>query len=100
MSLEDGDVLLLNATVIDGCGSKPRFKASLIVRKGYIHSFPSHIKPEEIDKAQNSGIRVVDCNDGKYVVSPGFIDMWVNYQAENDFFGSKTDLFNCKACTQ
>ena len=76
MSFQNGDVLFLNATVIDGSGSTPRYNASITVRDGIINAIHStSLEPGDITDAKNAGARVVDCEDGKWAISPGFVDM-------------------------
>ena len=77
--MENGDILFANASIIDGSGSVPRYTASVLVRNGYIkqilrNSFSSS-EPAELEKARTDGVRVIDCEAGKWTLTPGFIDM-------------------------
>ena len=73
MSSNDGDIIFLNATVVDGSGSTPQYKANVLVRDGYIHSIDFDLTADKL----GTSTRAIDCEDGKYVLSPGFIDMCV-----------------------
>jgi N-acyl-D-amino-acid deacylase len=71
----EGDILFKGASVVDGTEHTPVYKADVLVRDGYIYS----IRPNRDD---NSGAittdkttKVIDCEDGKWTLSPGFIDM-------------------------
>jgi N-acyl-D-amino-acid deacylase len=71
----EGDILFKGASVVDGTEHTPVYKADVLVRNGYIYS----IRPNRDD---NSGAittdkttKVIDCEDGKWTLSPGFIDM-------------------------
>lgn len=75
MSFKDGDVLFLNATIIDGSGITSSYRASALISGGFIASIYSTLSSEDAEKAKNAGVRIVDCNDGTYALSPGFIDM-------------------------
>lgn len=69
------DILFKSASVVDGTGDTPAFKADVLIRNGSIQ----YIRP--IDEAVENGedksddIQVIDCEDGKWTLSPGFIDM-------------------------
>ncbi|KAK3725563.1 hypothetical protein LTR37_000533 [Vermiconidia calcicola] len=78
MSFLDGDKLFLNATIVDGSGSTPRYSASVLVREGRIHTIFSgrnSLDSSKLDSARKNGVRIVDCENGKWAISPGFIDM-------------------------
>ena len=78
MELQKEDILVLSASIIDGSGSKPRYKANVIVRNGLINSIlrgDAEIPEADIVKLRELGCRVIDCEDGKWAVCPGFIDM-------------------------
>ena len=78
MEVKKDNILFLAATIIDGSGSKPRYNASLIVRNGLIksiHGGDTSIPEADIAKLRESGCRVVDCENGKWAICPGFIDM-------------------------
>lgn len=71
-------VLFLNATIIDGSGDAPRYIAAVTIRNGRIDSirkgFNSYT-PFEIQQARQDQTRIIDCDNGRWVLSPGFIDM-------------------------
>ena len=78
MSVKNDDVLFLNSTIIDGSGSTPRYNASLMVREGRIHSIRSLSEAYtsgELEGIKTAGTRIVDCEDGRFCLCPGFIDM-------------------------
>ncbi|KAK5747231.1 hypothetical protein LTR17_000366 [Elasticomyces elasticus] len=66
-----GDVVFQNVSIIDGSGNTPRYTTSVVVRNGYIHSISS----DTITSAKPEGIRVIDCDNGRWTLCPGFIDM-------------------------
>lgn len=67
------DIVLLNATVVDGTGSTPRYRATITIRDGSIESISKGGNPEAVQS--NNDTRTIDCEDGKWHVCPGFIDM-------------------------
>ncbi|KAK4501109.1 hypothetical protein PRZ48_006915 [Zasmidium cellare] len=72
------DTLFHNATVIDGSGTTPRYLASVLVSDGLIHSIirgENAYTAPDLSEIRESGTKVIDCEDGKWVLSPGFIDM-------------------------
>lgn len=71
------DILFVGATVIDGSGETTRYKADVLVRDGYIKSINRDQvgSAAEVENARQQGVRVVDCEDGRWTLSPGFIDM-------------------------
>lgn len=68
------DILFAGASVVDGSGKRDRYVADVLVRDGYIKSIQERGKSNHAS-AQEKGVRVVDCEDGKWTLSPGFIDM-------------------------
>ncbi|KAK5166675.1 uncharacterized protein LTR77_008219 [Saxophila tyrrhenica] len=66
-----GDIVFVNATVIDGSGSD-RYEANVLVREGRIEQISTG---SALPTPNRSNARIVDCEAGKYVLSPGFIDM-------------------------
>lgn len=72
INLVPGDILFEGASVIDGTGAAPRFTANVLVRGNKIFKiFTERLPPESLhDEA-----RVIGCNNGGWVLSPGFIDM-------------------------
>ncbi len=76
MPLHTDDILFANATVIDGSGSS-RYKANVVVRDGRIRSILRNEDGSISDDngAADTSVRVIDCEDGRWVLSPGFIDM-------------------------
>jgi N-acyl-D-amino-acid deacylase len=78
MELQKSDILFLDATVVDGSGSKPRYKASIIIRGAYIKSIQvgeTSISEADIVDLKEAGCHVVNCENGKWAICPGFIDM-------------------------
>ena len=69
------DILFKAASVVDGTEHTPAYKADVLVRDGFIHS----IQPYGINESDGSAVdgttQVIDCEDGKWTLSPGFIDM-------------------------
>ena len=78
MSFKEGDILFYNAGIIDGSGSTPKYKADLTVRDGRILSIDPGKNLSDttnVEEAKKKDARVVDCEDGKWTVCPGFVDM-------------------------
>ena len=76
MSFLIEDIVLLDATVIDGSGSEPQYEASIVIRNEHIQSIHTGKQPlstDEIEKARKAGVRIVECNG--WCLCPGFIDM-------------------------
>ena len=69
MSSDVQDILFSNATIIDGSGSE-RYKGNILVKDGRIHSISTDGSNDTPKDA-----RTIDCEDGKWVLCPGFIDM-------------------------
>ena len=69
------DILFKAASVVDGTEHTPAYKADVLVRDGFIHS----IQPYGINESDGSAVdgttQFIDCEDGKWTLSPGFIDM-------------------------
>lgn len=73
MELQPSDTVFANVTVIDGSGSVPRFLASVVVRGDTIAGvYGQH---DLIEAAQKVGARLVDGENGRWALCPGFIDM-------------------------
>ncbi|RYP41924.1 hypothetical protein DL767_000661 [Monosporascus sp. MG133] len=72
---QKGHILFAGATVVDGSGETPKYKADILVGDGYIRSINADPKGTEIESAREQGVRIVDCEDGRWTLSPGFIDM-------------------------
>ncbi|KXT02223.1 hypothetical protein AC578_5053 [Pseudocercospora eumusae] len=73
-----GDIVFQNATILDGSGDVPRHIGCVLVRDGKIHRVwnnHSPLAPGAIQQCQERGIQVIDCEDGKWHLCPGFIDM-------------------------
>lgn len=71
-------VLFLNATIIDGSGNEPRYIASVYVRHGLIDSIRAGLdcfSSSEVELARKDSSRIIDCENGRWVLCPGFIDM-------------------------
>lgn len=73
--LHEGDRVFRGARVIDGTGQVPGFTGDVLVRDGYIHSICPQDRHAESQDAKDQKIRVVDCENGKWTLCPGFIDM-------------------------
>ena len=73
MDFDKSDILIFSATIVDGSGNKPRYQGSLIVRDGLIKSIID--QNVDLTRAKESQCRIIDCEDGKWAICPGFIDM-------------------------
>ncbi|KAM3417446.1 hypothetical protein BST61_g5692 [Cercospora zeina] len=72
------DVIFINATVFDGSGITPRYIASVLVNIGYITAIRdglNSIKPNDLEQVRNAGGHIIDCENGRWSLCPGFIDM-------------------------
>ena len=72
------DVLFVNATIFDGSGSTSRYIGSVLVKDGYIATIQdglSSISLSAVEQAKQAGTTIIDCEDGKWSLCPGFIDM-------------------------
>lgn len=70
------DLLFKAASVVDGTGETVAFKADVLVRDGYINSIVrTNDRTENRNVTDNGNIRMIDCQDGKWTLSPGFIDL-------------------------
>jgi N-acyl-D-amino-acid deacylase len=71
----EDDILFKATSVVDGTEHTPAYKADVLVRDGRIHS----IRPYGDDSSDAittlETTRVIDCEDCKWTLSPGFIDM-------------------------
>jgi N-acyl-D-amino-acid deacylase len=71
----EDDILFKATSVVDGTEHTPAYKADVLVRDGRIHS----IRPYGDDSSDAittlETARVIDCEDCKWTLSPGFIDM-------------------------
>jgi N-acyl-D-amino-acid deacylase len=72
---QEGDILFKAASVVDGTEHAPAYKANVLVRAGYIHSIQRYGSGEVDVSTINGAVRIIDCEDGKWTLSPGFIDM-------------------------
>ena len=70
-----GDILFKAASVVDGSEHNPAYKADVLVRDGHIVSIRSISDDTGDDAAAFDATRVIDCEDGKWSLCPGFIDM-------------------------
>ena len=75
MDPSKGSILFKSASVIDGTGQTPAYQADVLVQDGKIHSIKPVDKASEIESQPDDSVRVVDCENGKWTLSPGFIDM-------------------------
>ncbi|EME43101.1 hypothetical protein DOTSEDRAFT_89057 [Dothistroma septosporum NZE10] len=68
--------LFLNATIIDGSGSTARYIGSISISDSKILSIRRTSYYEaELRQQRENGTRIFDCEDGKWTICPGFIDM-------------------------
>jgi N-acyl-D-amino-acid deacylase len=67
---QDGDIVFHDATVVDGSGAAS-FQATVVVRDGLIHTISVKTKPV----SESSNVRIIDCENGRWSLCPGFIDM-------------------------
>ncbi|KAK5116178.1 hypothetical protein LTR62_008504 [Meristemomyces frigidus] len=67
------DILILRANIIDGSGSRPGYLANVLIRDGYIHSIDRSATEGNAPAAPNT--RIIDCENGRWSLCPGFIDM-------------------------
>jgi N-acyl-D-amino-acid deacylase len=74
-SAREGDILFKAASVVDGTEHTPAYKADVLVKDGYVHSIQPYGGSDVDGIALEGAVRVVDCEDGKWTLSPGFIDM-------------------------
>jgi N-acyl-D-amino-acid deacylase len=69
------DILFSQATVIDGSGSG-RLMADVLVKDGRIFSVVAAGSGlSSLTNVEQQNVRQIDCREGKWVLSPGFIDM-------------------------
>jgi len=68
-------ILFKSASVVDGTGHTPAYQANVYVQNGTIHSIQPVDKASNTQSQSDGDIRIVDCEDGKWTLSPGFIDM-------------------------
>ncbi|CZT21568.1 uncharacterized protein RCC_07431 [Ramularia collo-cygni] len=71
-------VIFLNTTVIDGSGDVQRFVASVAIGDGRIVSIRkghNSYTPSDLEIARKSQTRIIDCENGRWALCPGFIDM-------------------------
>ncbi|KAK0250694.1 hypothetical protein LTS09_014243 [Friedmanniomyces endolithicus] len=75
-TLQSGDIVFHNTTVFDGTGSTPRYVASIIVRQGSIYKISEPAALTSVLQGDSqAGIRVIDCDNGRWCLCPGFVDM-------------------------
>lgn len=70
--------LFLNATIIDGSSSATRYIASVFVRDGRIDSIRKGLDSHttsDVELVGRDGSRIIDCENGRWILCPGFIDM-------------------------
>jgi N-acyl-D-amino-acid deacylase len=70
-----GDILFKAASVVDGTEHTPAYRADVLVRDKYIHTIRPCGESSSNDIVPDESARVIDCEDGKWTLSPGFIDM-------------------------
>lgn len=69
------EILFKAASVVDGTETTPAYKANVLVRDGCIYSIRPCGDGSLKDITTSDTTRVIDCEDGKWTLSPGFIDM-------------------------
>ncbi|KAM0723734.1 hypothetical protein Q7P37_000724 [Cladosporium fusiforme] len=74
-NLSDGDTLFKAANVVDGTGQTSAFIANVLVRDGYIQSIRPPDDRIDLKELADRDVRVIDCENGKWTLCPGFIDM-------------------------
>jgi N-acyl-D-amino-acid deacylase len=75
MDLDKGSILFKSASVVDGTGQTPAYQAHVLVQDGTIQSIQPIDKASNTQSQTDDTVRVVNCEDGKWTLSPGFIDM-------------------------
>ena len=71
----ESDILFKAASVVDGTEHNPAYKADVLVKDGYIHSIRPYGSDGFDSTTMDRTIRVIDCEDAEWTLSPGFIDM-------------------------
>ncbi|KAF2724840.1 N-acyl-D-amino-acid deacylase [Polychaeton citri CBS 116435] len=76
-AFQSGDTIFADCTIIDGSGVTPRYVASVLVRDGIIKGISrgAAYTTKRLEQAKQNGVKLVDCEAGKWCLSPGFIDM-------------------------
>ncbi|KAK3117207.1 hypothetical protein LTR53_001634 [Teratosphaeriaceae sp. CCFEE 6253] len=76
-ALRDDDIVFRDTSIIDGSGEIPRYRASVVIRDGFIHSILTEPTTALTALKDGSGskVRVIDCEAGRWSLCPGFIDM-------------------------
>jgi N-acyl-D-amino-acid deacylase len=68
-------LLFKSASVVDGTGHTPAYQADVLVENGTIKAIHPVNRDGNTQSQPDVSNRVVDCEDGKWTLSPGFIDM-------------------------
>lgn len=68
-------ILFKSANVIDGTGCTPAFNANVLVKDGYIETIQPLGDDNDLKDVSDHNARVIDCENGKWTLCPGFIDM-------------------------
>lgn len=68
-------ILFKSANVIDGTGCTPAFNANVLVKDGYIQTIQPLGGNNDLKHIPDDNVRVIDCENGKWTLCPGFIDM-------------------------
>lgn len=74
-NLRDGDTIFKDASIIDGTGQTPAYTADVLIRDGYVQAISSLGSSHELRESTNQKVRIIDCDNGKWTLCPGFIDM-------------------------
>jgi N-acyl-D-amino-acid deacylase len=75
MGPSKSSILFKSASVVDGTGQTPAYKADVLIQNGTIQSIQPVGQASNIRFRPDDSVRAVDCEDGKWTLSPGFIDM-------------------------
>jgi N-acyl-D-amino-acid deacylase len=76
MDTSKDSVLFKSASVVDGTGETLAYQADVLVQNGTIRSIRPVDEASDTERQPNDdAARVVDCEDGKWTLCPGFIDM-------------------------
>lgn len=70
-----GSILFKAASVVDGSEHNPAYKADVLVQDDKIAFIRAIGDNTDDDASAVEAARVIDCEDGKWTLSPGFIDM-------------------------
>lgn len=72
---DSAETIFFNTTVVDGSSETPRYKATVEIKDGTIQSTSTDYDAASLDRARKRGAKIIDCDNGRWHLSPGFIDM-------------------------